>query len=172
LATQVTARLGAALDTRLAVRDLFETSTVVALAARVERNAGSGRNRPSLEAAQRPERIPLSPAQQRYWFLNQFDTATSAVDNIPLAVRLSGTLDVTALEQAISDVFARHEVLRTTYPRSADGPHQVIHPAAPSVVALTPVEVAEEDLLGTVIAFALTTFDVTVEVPLAVALFR
>ncbi|MBF6302794.1 non-ribosomal peptide synthase/polyketide synthase, partial [Nocardia amamiensis] len=172
LATQVTARLGAALDTRLAVRDLFEASTVVALAARVERNAGSGRNRPSLAAAERPARIPLSPAQQRYWFLNQFDTATSAVDNIPLAVRLSGTLDVTALEQAISDVFARHEVLRTTYPRSADGPHQVIHPAARSVVALTPVEVAEEDLLGTVIAFALTTFDVTVEVPLAVALFR
>ncbi|WP_280300946.1 non-ribosomal peptide synthetase, partial [Nocardia abscessus] len=129
LATQVTARLGAALDTGLAVRDLFEASTVVALAARVEHNAGSGRDRPRLEAGERPARIPLSPAQQRYWFLNQFDTATSAVDNIPLAVRLSGTLDVAALEQAIGDVFARHEVLRTTYPRSADGPHQVIRPA-------------------------------------------
>ncbi len=128
LATQVTARLGAALDTGLAVRDLFEASTVVALAARVEHNAGSGRDRPRLEAGERPARIPLSPAQQRYWFLNQFDTATSAVDNIPLAVRLSGTLDVAALEQAIGDVFARHEVLRTTYPRLADGPHQVIRP--------------------------------------------
>ncbi|WP_369027913.1 phosphopantetheine-binding protein, partial [Nocardia farcinica] len=118
LATQVTARLGAALDTQLAVRDLFEASTVAALANRVERNAGSGRARPELTAGERPERIPLSPAQQRYWFLNQFDTATSAVDNIPLAVRLSGRLDVAALEQAIGDVFARHEVLRTIYPRS------------------------------------------------------
>ncbi|WP_280443546.1 non-ribosomal peptide synthase/polyketide synthase, partial [Nocardia brasiliensis] len=172
LATQVTARLGAALDTQLAVRDLFEASTVVALAARVERNAGSGRQRPKLETGERPARIPLSPAQQRYWFLNQFDTATSAVDNIPLAVRLSGTLDVAALEQAIGDVFARHEVLRTTYPRSADGPHQVIGPVASSPAALTPVEVTESELLGAVIGFALTTFDVTVEVPLAVALFR
>ncbi|MBF6209343.1 amino acid adenylation domain-containing protein, partial [Streptomyces gardneri] len=172
LATQVTARLGAALDTKLAVRDLFEASTVVALAARVEYNAGSGRDRPRLEAGERPARIPLSPAQQRYWFLNQFDTATSAVDNIPLAVRLSGTLDVPALEQAIGDVFARHEVLRTTYPRSAEGPHQVIRPAARSAAALTPIDITEEDLLGAVIGFALTTFDVTVEVPLAVALFR
>ncbi|WP_147143520.1 non-ribosomal peptide synthase/polyketide synthase, partial [Nocardia ninae] len=172
LATQVTARLGAALDTQLAVRDLFEASTVFALATRVERNAGSGRHRPKLETGERPDRIPLSPAQQRYWFLNQFDTATSAVDNIPLAVRLSGTLDVAALEQAIGDVFARHEVLRTTYPRSAEGPHQVIRPAAESAAALTPVDVTEEELLGAVIAFAMTTFDVTVEVPLAVALFR
>ncbi|WP_225732739.1 non-ribosomal peptide synthetase, partial [Nocardia sp. JCM 34519] len=172
LATQVTARLGAALDTQLAVRDLFEASDVHAFAARVERAAGSGRSRPRLVAGERPERIPLSPAQQRYWFLNQFDTATSAVDNIPLAVRLSGELDVAALELAIGDVFARHEVLRTTYPRSADGPHQVIRPASASAVSLSPVEVAESELVGKVIEFALTTFDVTVEVPLKVALFR
>uniref|UniRef100_UPI002454A97A non-ribosomal peptide synthase/polyketide synthase n=1 Tax=Nocardia cyriacigeorgica TaxID=135487 RepID=UPI002454A97A len=172
LATQVTARLGAALDTQLAVRDLFEASTVAALANRVERNAGSGRARPELTAGERPERIPLSPAQQRYWFLNQFDTATSAVDNIPLAVRLSGRLDVAALEQAIGDVFARHEVLRTIYPRSAEGPHQVIGSAERYAPHLTVIAVPESQLVAKVIEFAMTTFDVTVEVPLAVALFR
>ncbi|WP_416381956.1 amino acid adenylation domain-containing protein [Nocardia cyriacigeorgica] len=172
LATQVTARLGAALDTQLAVRDLFEASTVAALANRVERNAGSGRARPELTAGERPERIPLSPAQQRYWFLNQFDTATSAVDNIPLAVRLSGRLDVGALEQAIGDVFARHEVLRTIYPRSAEGPHQVIGSAERHAPHLTVIAVPESQLVAKVIEFAMTTFDVTVEVPLAVALFR
>ncbi|NEW52841.1 amino acid adenylation domain-containing protein, partial [Nocardia cyriacigeorgica] len=172
LATQVTARLGAALDTQLAVRDLFEASTVAALAGRVERNAGSGRARPELTAGERPERIPLSPAQQRYWFLNQFDTATSAVDNIPLAVRLSGRLDVGALEHAIGDVFTRHEVLRTIYPRSADGPHQVIGSVERSAPHLTVIAVPESELVAKVIEFAMTTFDVTVEVPLAVALFR
>ncbi|BDU08625.1 hypothetical protein FMUBM48_48880 [Nocardia cyriacigeorgica] len=172
LATQVTARLGAALDTQLAVRDLFEASTVAALANRVERNAGSGRARPELTAGERPERIPLSPAQQRYWFLNQFDTSTSAVDNIPLAVRLSGRLDVGALEQAIGDVFARHEVLRTVYPRSAEGPHQVIGSAERYAPHLTVIAVPESQLVAKVIEFAMTTFDVTVEVPLAVALFR
>ncbi|WP_153349208.1 non-ribosomal peptide synthetase, partial [Nocardia aurantia] len=172
IATQVTARLGAALDVQLAVRDLFEASSVAALAARVESGVGTGRHRPPLVAGERPQQVPLSPAQQRYWFLNQFDTTTSAVDNIPLAVRLSGALDVAALERAIGDVVSRHEVLRTVYPRSADGPHQVILSAAEVTPTLAPVEVAETELLDRIIGFALTTFDVTVEVPLAVALFR
>ncbi|MFE3700627.1 amino acid adenylation domain-containing protein, partial [Nocardia tengchongensis] len=171
IATQVTARLGAALDTQLAVRDLFEASTVAALAARVERNAGSGR-RPSLVAGERPAHLPLSPAQQRYWFLNQFDTTTSAVDNIPLAVRFTGALDLYAMKQAIGDVIARHEVLRTVYPRAAEGPHQVILPAAQTDLTLVPEDVTEADLLGKIIEFAMTTFDVTVEVPLAVKMFR
>nr|WP_231390333.1 non-ribosomal peptide synthetase [Nocardia sp. CNY236] len=172
IATQVVARLGAALDTTLVVRDLFEASTVVGLADRVARGVGSGRGRPGLVARPRPDRVPLSPAQQRYWFLNQFDSATSAVDNIPLAVRLTGALDVAALHAAITDVIARHEILHTVYPRSVDGPHQVIVPASPSGVALTVVDVSEADVLDAVIGFAATTFDVTVQVPLAVALFR
>uniref|UniRef100_UPI0038B3E71C non-ribosomal peptide synthase/polyketide synthase n=1 Tax=Nocardia caishijiensis TaxID=184756 RepID=UPI0038B3E71C len=172
LATQVTARIGAALDTQLAVRDLFEASTVSALAARAEHNAGSGRARPRLTSGERPAVIPLSPAQQRYWFLNQFDTSTSAVDNIPLAVRLTGDLDVPALEQAIGDVFARHEMLRTTYPASADGPRQVILPNSQISAQVHHIEVDEDELLGAVIEFAMTTFDVTREVPLAVALFE
>nr|WP_243654735.1 non-ribosomal peptide synthase/polyketide synthase [Nocardia alba] len=171
LATQVTARIGAALDTQLSVRDLFEASTVSALAARAEHNAGSGRARPRLTAGERPAVIPLSPAQQRYWFLNQFDTSTSAVDNIPLAVRLTGELDVPALEQAIGDVFARHEMLRTTYPGSPDGPHQVILPVSRSRAVVHHITVTEAELLGSVIEFAMTTFDVTQEVPLKVALF-
>ncbi|MFD6449837.1 non-ribosomal peptide synthase/polyketide synthase, partial [Nocardia sp. NPDC060220] len=172
LATQVTARIGAALDTQLSVRDLFEASTVSALAARAEHNAGSGRTRPRLTAGERPAVIPLSPAQQRYWFLNQFDTSTSAVDNIPLAVRLTGELDVPALEQAIGDVFARHEMLRTTYPGSPDGPHQVILPVSQSRAVVHHIAVTEAELLGSVIEFAMTTFDVTQEVPLKVALFE
>ncbi|MGV9840219.1 amino acid adenylation domain-containing protein, partial [Nocardia niigatensis] len=171
IATQVTARLGAALDTQLAVRDLFEASTVAALAARVERNAGSGA-RPRLIPGERPAHLPLSPAQQRYWFLNQFDTSTSAVDNIPLAVRFTGALDLYAMKQAIGDVIARHEVLRTVYPRSAAGPHQVVLPASQTDLSLVPEEVTEGELLGKVIEFAMTTFDVTVEVPLAVKMFR
>ncbi|WP_406236200.1 amino acid adenylation domain-containing protein [Nocardia sp. NBC_01009] len=172
LASQVTARLDAALNTRLAVRDLFDASTVGALALLVERNAGSGRSRPRLVAGERPERIPLSLAQQRYWFLNQYDTATSAVDNIPLAVRLSGALDVVALGAAIGDVLIRHEVLRTTYPSAGDHPHQVIHPVPATPFALVPFDTDEADLVPALIEFALTTFDVTVEVPLAMALFR
>ncbi|MEV0299404.1 non-ribosomal peptide synthase/polyketide synthase, partial [Nocardia sp. NPDC050710] len=171
IATRVIARLGADLDAQIPARLLFDSPTVAALAARLEQHEGSG-GRLALAPMPRPARIPLSPAQQRYWFLNQFDPAGSAVDNIPLAVRLTGQLDVRALGLAIGDVFARHEALRTVYPRADDGPHQVIHPAPARPFTLTPIEVPAADVVSRIIEFALTTFDVTVDVPVAMALFR
>ncbi|MBF6223447.1 non-ribosomal peptide synthetase, partial [Nocardia abscessus] len=111
LAAQAAARVGAALGVRVPVQLLFEATTVAALAARVEQHAGSAAGR-ALVAQPRPERVPLSYAQQRMWFLNRFDPA-SAVNNIPVAVRLSGQLDVAALRAAVRDLAERHEVLRT-----------------------------------------------------------
>ncbi|NKR52523.1 hypothetical protein GS545_25550 [Rhodococcus hoagii] len=49
------------------------------------------------------------------WFLNRFEPE-SAVNNIPLAIRLSGDLDVESLSAAIGDVLERHESLRTVFP--------------------------------------------------------
>ncbi|WP_280294544.1 AMP-binding protein, partial [Nocardia abscessus] len=95
IATQVAARLGAAIAARVPARLIFESPTVAALAARLEPLKGAG-DRRALVAVERPERVPLSLAQQRMWFLNQFDTG-SAANNIPFAVRLSGVLDVAAL---------------------------------------------------------------------------
>ncbi|MBF6470142.1 hypothetical protein IU427_34090, partial [Nocardia beijingensis] len=91
LAAQAAARIGSALDVRVPVQLLFEVSTVAGLAARVEAHAGSaaGQALRALVAGVRPERVPLSYAQQRMWFLNRFDPA-SGVNNIPVAVRLSG----------------------------------------------------------------------------------
>uniref|UniRef100_UPI002458D009 non-ribosomal peptide synthetase n=1 Tax=Nocardia farcinica TaxID=37329 RepID=UPI002458D009 len=175
IATQVVARLGAALGARLEVRELFDAPTVSGLAARVGERLGAtgpASARPPLVPVERPERIPLSPAQRRYWFLNQYDTAASAVDNIPMAVRLSGPLDVAALGRAITDVLARHEVLRTVYPGGDDRPYQLIHPVPTEPVALTPVDVPQERLHDTVVELARRTFDVTREIPLHVALLR
>ncbi|MEU8898016.1 non-ribosomal peptide synthase/polyketide synthase, partial [Nocardia sp. NPDC048505] len=171
IATQVIARLGAALDTQVPARALFEASTVTALAERLEQAKGSGR-RLALTPMPRPARIPLSPAQQRYWFLNQFDPAGSAVDNIPLAVRLTGDLDVTALGLAIGDVFSRHESLRTVYPASPEGPYQVVRSAPRQPFTLTPVDVDPDEIASHIVELAMTTFDVTTDVPVAVALFR
>ncbi|MDV6301096.1 MULTISPECIES: non-ribosomal peptide synthase/polyketide synthase [Rhodococcus] len=170
IATQVVSRLGAALDTVVPVRALFESSTVAALVAHVESAVGSG-GRAALVAGPRPERPPLSPAQQRYWFLNQFDT-TSSVDNIPFAVRLSGELDVAALQSAVRDVVERHESLRTRYPDSAQGPFQQVLPASE-----VPMDLAVRDVAGTNVVAAVTEFfgrgfDVTVEVPVDARVFR
>ncbi|CAM2064001.1 Amino acid adenylation domain-containing protein [Sulfidibacter corallicola] len=55
---------------------------------------------------------PLSAAQQRLWFLDQFD-GPSATHNMPLALRLQGDLDQAALAQALNRIVARHDVLRS-----------------------------------------------------------
>ncbi|TLF82504.1 non-ribosomal peptide synthetase [Nocardia cyriacigeorgica] len=167
LATQVAARLGAALDARIPVRALFEASTVAGLAANLEQHAGSGRR--ALTPMPRPDHIPLSPAQQRMWFLNQFDTS-SPVYNIPAAIRLTGELNTEALSAAITDLVARHEILRTTYPQTDDGPIQVVAEAAP--VALPIRAVAESEITDAVREVAAAGFDVTRELPFRTALLR
>ncbi|RVW00085.1 non-ribosomal peptide synthetase, partial [Rhodococcus spongiicola] len=83
VATQVVARLGAVLDARVPVRMLFEASTVEALAGSVQALAGGG-GRKALVAGPRPDRIPLSLAQQRMWFLNRLEPESAAY-NIPFA---------------------------------------------------------------------------------------
>ncbi|WP_227838695.1 condensation domain-containing protein, partial [Nocardia aurantia] len=124
-----------------------------------------------LVAGPRPDRVPLSLAQSRMWFLNQFDTG-SAVNNIPVAIRLSGSLDVVALGAAVSDVVARHEILRTVYPGGAGGPVQRVLPVSAMPVGVVPVPVAADAVLGEVAAVVSAGFDVTVEVPFRIRLFE
>ncbi|MXQ76249.1 amino acid adenylation domain-containing protein [Rhodococcus rhodochrous] len=171
LATQLAARLGAALDTRVPVRTVFESSTVVALAACIRPSVGEGA-RPALTAVPRPEQVPLSLAQQRMWTLNRVDPE-SGVYNIPVAVRLTGVLDVDALRAAVADLFARHEVLRTVYPDSGDGPVQVVLPVAQAVPELAPVDVTADELVERLTEILGSGFDVTASVPpVRVALLR
>ena len=68
---------------------------MAALAVRAEQHSGAGGRAP-LVVQERPDRVTLSLAQQRMWFLNRFDQQ-SAADNMPFAIRLSGDLDIEAL---------------------------------------------------------------------------
>ncbi|WP_310490372.1 amino acid adenylation domain-containing protein [Chamaesiphon sp. VAR_69_metabat_338] len=58
--------------------------------------------------------LPLSFAQQRFWFIEQLSLA-SAVNNLRVAFRLTGQLNVTALERSLREIVRRHEILRTTF---------------------------------------------------------
>ncbi|KAA0016498.1 non-ribosomal peptide synthetase, partial [Antrihabitans cavernicola] len=164
MATQLVARLGVALGSRVTVRELFEAPTVGALAARVETDVTHVRTVPLVPQV-RPERIPLSLAQQRMWFLNQFDIE-SAVNNLPVVLRLSGEIDVDALQAAVGDVIERHESLRTVFPVDDGDAYQVIVPAAHVIPDLTPIEVDESEIATRVHDIVSAGFDVTADVPL------
>ncbi len=79
------------------------------------------------DRAAKPAAYPLSFGQQRLWFLDKFSSG-GAVYNIPIALRLRGTLDRDALRRALDSVVARHAALRTTFPDSGGEPVQLVSP--------------------------------------------
>ncbi|WP_433560909.1 amino acid adenylation domain-containing protein [Nocardia sp. CA-151230] len=169
VATRVAARIGAALDATVPVSMIFEAPTVGRLAARAESQAHTGRV--VLTAQPRPQRIPLSYAQQRMWFLNRLEPGSAAY-SIPIILRLSGQLDLDALRAAIADVLNRHEVLRTVYPYAEGEPSQVVLRTAEAIGPITATPVTESELAESLSAFVSTVFDVTVDAPMRIRLFE
>jgi amino acid adenylation domain-containing protein len=127
LATQVISRLAQTCQVELPLRRLFEVPTVAGLAEAIEvaRRADGQRQPPPLRRRPRSERPPLSFAQQRLWFLDRFEPG-SPFYNIPAAARLTGELDVAALERSLREIIRRHETLRTTFQEVEGQPAQVI----------------------------------------------
>ncbi|MFY2787139.1 amino acid adenylation domain-containing protein, partial [Rhodococcus sp. MALMAid1271] len=170
-ATRLTARVNSALDTTISVRALFEAPTVESLAIRIHSaTVGAGR-RPALIAQARPDSIPLSLAQQRMWFINQFDVASAAY-NIPLAIRLTGRLDIAAMSAAVGDVSRRHESLRTIFPTRDDKPEQQILDFEQVNSDLDVVDLDPADVVSAISAAAATGFDVSTELPFRAVLYR
>ncbi len=122
MATRLVSRIRTTLGVELAIRVLFEAPTVDKLSGRLREG---GRKRPGLEGRARPERLRLSYAQQRLWFLDQLE-GTSTEYNMPQALRLKGELDRGALEKTINAIVERHESLRTHFAMVEGEPVQVI----------------------------------------------
>src|SRR5260221_7997296 len=102
--------------------------------------------------------IPLSFAQQRLWFIAQLE-GPSAVYNTPVALRLDGELDAAALEAAVGDVSARHEVVRTVFAVADGQPYQRVLGMDVLGWRLPVAEAAEQDLPGMVAGIAAEPFD-------------
>ncbi|MFF1947031.1 amino acid adenylation domain-containing protein [Rhodococcus qingshengii] len=168
-ATRLVSRINQHAGTALPLRTLFDHPSVAELAVALD-NAERA-DRPALEMQTRPEQIPLSLAQNRMWFLNQYDVASAAY-NILLAIRLSGIVDVTALRSAFGDVLTRHESLRTVFPDNGDGPVQVILTPEDVEFDLSPIDVDRGDLDTRILEVMSEGFDVTASVPIRVKLYR
>ncbi|RVW06542.1 non-ribosomal peptide synthetase [Rhodococcus spongiicola] len=182
LATRLMSRARGDLSAELTMRDLFEAPTVAELAERIADRSES--TRPVLVAGQRPDRLPLSPAQQRLWVIQQIekgsregaeqgtkkDTAASSAYNFPIVLRLRGPLDAEAFTQALGDVVGRHEVLRTVFDEHDGDPVQVILEGVhPEVTVLD----AQPEGAGRLVADAVARpFDLASEIPVRATVVR
>uniref|UniRef100_UPI003F6F83B3 amino acid adenylation domain-containing protein n=1 Tax=Gloeocapsopsis crepidinum TaxID=693223 RepID=UPI003F6F83B3 len=118
LATQVISRLRKVFEIDLPLRQLFETPTVAEIATHIETAMRAGVT-PDTSPLVRDPKLPLSFAQQRLWFLDQFNPQ-SPFYSLPRTVRLTGNLNVDAFHASINEIVRRHEALRTNF-ISVDG---------------------------------------------------
>ena len=128
LATQVVSRLRNLTTQELPLRALFLDPTVAGIAQALQHTGNT--NLPPLQPVARTadSALPLSFAQQRLWLIDQL-APNSALYNIPLAVKISGRLDIDALERAFAEVVRRHDSLRTRFVADASGnARQIIEP--------------------------------------------
>lgn len=122
VAARLVTAIREAFGAELPVRTILERPTVAEQAEAVAQalEAGVAPNDVPLVPAGRHERLPLSFAQQRLWFLDQLIPG-SALYNIAEAFHISGPLQVDILRASVAEIVRRHESLRTNFVPAADG---------------------------------------------------
>ncbi|MEV5508420.1 non-ribosomal peptide synthetase [Streptomyces orinoci] len=174
LAARLLTALRAATGAEIPMAVVFDTPTPAGIAARLPADGHTAPARPPLVPADRPETVPLSPSQAGLWFLNRME-GPGATYNIPLALRFDGPVDAAALADALADVVARHEALRTLFPHRDGEPCQrvlaVDDPATRPVLEVT--EAADESQLAALRRETVRhAFDLGAELPLRARLLR
>ncbi|MFC5661604.1 amino acid adenylation domain-containing protein [Kitasatospora misakiensis] len=159
----------AQLDPAARRQELLRRRLAKAKAAQAAKTAAGGTGQRTITPRPEGTPAPLSSAQRRMWFLAQYEP-DSAAYHIPLALHLDGEPDEAALAAALTDVLARHEVLRTVYP-TVDGevrPEPLPAGRAALAVADVPADRVDERLA----AEAHRPFDLAVDLPLRATLLR
>ena len=153
LATRLLSKINAACATAVSMREFFAEPTLAGLAAAVDGAEPAAVSVP--RPLPRSAAVPLSPAQQRLWFLEQLDPGSPAY-HIAFTLELDGPVDIACLRDAAGDVATRHEALRTSFPAEGGVPRQQIHERmAPDFLALETA--ATRDVLA---AEAAQAFDI------------
>ncbi|MGS0897494.1 amino acid adenylation domain-containing protein [Burkholderia stagnalis] len=177
LAMQLASRIRARLGADIALADLFEAPTVAALAARL--GGASAEPEARIERVSRDalaSGMPLSPGQERLWFLNQLEPASPAY-NLPHALLLRGPLDVAAVQGAFDALVQRHEILRTRIVDTDGRPRQAIadaHAVDVPMYDLTPLPTAQRKPRADVLLaeLAAAPFALATDLPLRAHLLR
>src|SRR6185312_4439834 len=141
------------------------------------RGERSGTGQPQIiRRRTREEPAALSFAQQRLWFIDQLEGETPFYNN-PVAVLISGALEPAVLEQTLSEIIRRHEILRTHFVEVDGKPLQIVSPATPLQIPITDLcELSEAERIPAAVqraaGEAATPFDLSTGPLLRVKLIR
>ncbi|GHO82466.1 non-ribosomal peptide synthetase/type I polyketide synthase [Dictyobacter formicarum] len=131
LATQLLSRIATTFGIRLPLQVIFEKPTIAQQAEQIDTILRDTDRLlvelPVIHHITGDEALPLSFAQQRLWFLDQLAPGNPSY-NIPLRIRLQGTLDIAALQLSLQEIVQRHAILRTTFLNRENNILQVITP--------------------------------------------
>jgi amino acid adenylation domain-containing protein/non-ribosomal peptide synthase protein (TIGR01720 family) len=140
-ATQFLSRVRDVLQVELPLRAIFESPTIANLAKLIEQESCIEQPLPlpSIQPMLRHGNLPTSFAQERVYFIKQLAQGNSAYQ-FQETLRLKGELDVTALQQSLSEIVRRHEIFRTTFPAVDGRLVQVVHPALPIILPVVDLQ--------------------------------
>ncbi len=173
LVTQLVSRVRAVFGVEIGARDVFAAATPRRLAEQIRR-ARSG----PVPAATAPpvpgsadDIAPLSYTQQRLWFIDRL-TPDSPAYHMPVAVRLRGPLDRSALADTLTAVVARHAALRTVFANTENGPVQRVLPAAAFPLGYVDAVTLSGPVDAELAAAATRPFDLATGPPIRGTLYR
>ncbi|MBD2665602.1 condensation domain protein [Richelia sinica FACHB-800] len=150
LATQVISQIRQVFQLELPLGKLFEFPTIAGFSKEIEQihQKQSQSKLPPLVAVNRTEKIPLSYAQERLWLVSQLQ-ANDATYNELFTLRLTGFLNIEALEHSLNEIVHRHEALRTSFYTDEHGqPFQAIAPNVKiklSILELSHLSISDQD---------------------------
>jgi natural product biosynthesis luciferase-like monooxygenase protein/amino acid adenylation domain-containing protein len=122
LAIKLVSRLNKELNCKLTISSLFQNKTPKNLIDYLSCNLNNKSRNLEVYKANivNPKEFALSFAQERLWFIEQYEEGTNAY-NTPLIFQVLNNINIIILQQAIQDIFARHEILRTLIKSDNDG---------------------------------------------------
>jgi len=172
LAGKLISRIRATLAAELSLRDLFEAPTVAGLIPRLGRanDTATSARTAALVRTRRPDRIPLSYAQAGLWYLYRLE-GPSPTYNVPLVLRFPAGVDEDALRQALADLVARHESLRTVFAEQDGQAYQRVLDAAAAAPPLEMLPAGSEGVDAALREAARHRFDLVRRAPLRTWLF-
>jgi amino acid adenylation domain-containing protein len=166
LATQVISRIRTTFNVEIPLPQLFESANLAVLATQIEiAMQGEQQEIKPITPVSRNQHLPLSFAQQRLWFFDQFEPGSPSY-NLPRAVRLQGKVNIDALLASLNEIIKRHEILRTSFVISDGQAIQVISPSVNLKLAVIdlqniPQEQQKAELYRLANEEAQTGFDLT-----------